>query len=85
MKAPLQDLWLLSELLKGRWFLILLILKRMVWWPWKEEKEKEKEEKKVFQRLIDPCREFCVKGKSVDHYIYLDIIIIWSRLQKSVL
>ena len=41
------------EPLKGRWLLRLLLLKRKVWCPQKEEKEK-----KVFWKLIWPYREF---------------------------
>ena len=45
-------LWLTSEPLKERWFRRLLILKKKVWWPQKDEREKKK-----FWKFVGPCRE----------------------------
>ena len=64
-------IWLMtlpSEPLKERGFLRLLILKRKVWWPQKDEKEKKKFRKTLLFHAGNWTRVTWVKCQSADHY-----------------
>ena len=63
-------IWLVivpSEHLKDGWFLRLLVLKRKVWWPKKDEIEK-KESWKIVAPKGNWISVSCMKCKRADHY-----------------
>jgi hypothetical protein len=87
-----------SEPLKERWFLRLLILKRTVWWPQKDEKEKKKYEICWSMPGIEPgspgwnARVLTLLSKGVDfNKVYYMIkapispILHYPRLRWSIL
>ena len=68
------------EQLKDRWNLRLLVLKRKVWWPQKDEKEKKESWKFVGPRG-NWTRVSCMKCKSADHYTIQTLLK--SRVDQS--